>query len=451
MTNPVWGLSGVEVVTDVAVGARSTCQVAEGQLERLRACDRQLGAFRVVDEAGIRLWAKELDDRPGGPLAGLMVGVKDVIDTVDLPTGYGSELFTNHQPSADANVVRVLREAGAAVVGKTESTEFALFRPTRTRNPVDPTRTPGGSSSGSAAAVASGMVPVALGTQTAGSVLRPAAYCGVYGYKPTRGWTSTSGIWRLAEHLDTVGLLARRAADLALLYRVLATGDVARAEAGFPRESVGSVAVLSAHEWGSTEPCVADALRHVADRLEDAGWQVHEMAMHPSWRHLPELHDTVMSVEVAMNMRRALGARVELVSEGVRAIVERGEQCTAKVYLSAFDALEEARDAIGGLSSVVDLILCPTALGVAPEGLEATGDPVMCRPATALGLPAANLPYYRRSDGLPVGVQAVAPRPDDAGFLRDLMAIEALFAADEVAPIAIGFDAVGSLDERSST
>jgi Asp-tRNA(Asn)/Glu-tRNA(Gln) amidotransferase A subunit family amidase len=449
MTNDLWRLSGVEAVMEVAVGAHSASQIAEGQLERVQACDRQVGAFRVVDESGVRRRVKELDDRPAGPLAGLMVGVKDVIDTVDLPTGYGSELYVDHQPSADANVVRLLRDAGATVLGKTESTEFALFRPTRTRNPANLARTPGGSSSGSAAAVAAGMVPVALGTQTAGSVLRPAAYCGVYGYKPARGWTPTEGIWRLAEHLDTVGLFARRANDLALLYRVLA----ARARPGtgtvLPRSaSAGSVAILSAQEWGSTEPSVADALRHVADRLADSGWRVHEMAMPSSWRHLPELHDTVMSVEVAKNMRRVLGSRVELVSEGVRAIVERGDQCAAQTYLSAFVALGEACAAVEGLSSVVDVILCPTALGVAPEGLEATGDPVMCRAATVLGLPAANLPYYRRSDGLPVGVQAVAPRSDDVAFLRDLSAMESHFTADEVAPIATGFDAVGSFDER---
>jgi Asp-tRNA(Asn)/Glu-tRNA(Gln) amidotransferase A subunit family amidase len=236
------------------------------------------------------------------------------------------------------------------------------------------------------------------------------------------------------------------------LYRVLSTGGMPGTGAPLPRRaSAGSVAVLAAGEWGSTEPSVADALRHVAGRLADAGWQVHEMSMSASWRHLPELHDTVMAVEVAMNMRKALGGRVELVSEGVRAIVERGERCSAQAYLSAFEAVEEARAAIGGLSHVIDVILCPSALGVAPEGLEATGDPVMCRPATVLGLPAANVPYYRRSDGLPVGVQAVAPRPDDAGFLRDLVAMEALFGADEVAPIATGFDAFGSFDEREST
>jgi Asp-tRNA(Asn)/Glu-tRNA(Gln) amidotransferase A subunit family amidase len=444
-----WRLSGTEAVTAAAIGARSVSQIAEGQLERVRACDSRIGAFRVVDEAGVRRSAKELDDRPRGPLTGLVVGVKDVIDTADLPTAYGSELYVDHQPSADANVVRLLRQAGATILGKTESTEFALFRPTRTRNPVDPGRTPGGSSSGSAAAVAAGMVPVALGTQTAGSVVRPAAYCGVYGYKPTRGWTSTAGIWRLAEYLDTVGLFARRAADLELLYRVLSRGTSPGAGVRADRRtSPGSVAVLAAGEWGSTEVSVADALTAVAGRLADGGWQVHEMAMPPSWRHLPEQHHTIMVVEVAKNLRKALGTRVELVSEGVQTIVEQGEQCSALAYISAQEAVEEARTAIAGLSQVIDIILCPSALGVAPVGLEATGDPVMCRPATVLGLPAANIPYYRLPDGLPVGIQAVAPRPDDVGFLRDLVAMESAFGGDEVAPVTNGFNAFESFDER---
>ena len=193
-------------------------------LARVAELDGGIGAFRIVDEQGARSRAKQLDDAVAGPLQGLVVGIKDVIDTADLPTGYGSALFAGHQPAADADAVAALRRAGAIVLGKTESTEFAMFQPTRTRNPVDPGRTPGGSSSGSAAAVAAGMVPVALGTQTAGSVVRPAAYCGVYGFKPSWGWTSTTGIWRLSESLDTVGLFARSVADLLLTYRVLRTG-----------------------------------------------------------------------------------------------------------------------------------------------------------------------------------------------------------------------------------
>ena len=263
-------LTGTEAIAAVAVGAVSVTEVVEACLGRVAELDPAIGAFRVVDEQGARSRAKQLDDRVAGPLHGLVAGVKDVIDTAGLRTGYGSALFTDHQPTADADVVTALRQAGATVLGKTESTEFAMFQPARTRNPADPDRTPGGSSSGSAAAVAAGMVPVALGTQTAGSVIRPAAYCGVYGFKPSWGWASTTGIWRLSEHLDTVGLFARSVADLRLTYQALrSSASPAPGAAGGLAEAPDparppSVAVLSAAEWASCDGDVRDALAWVA-------------------------------------------------------------------------------------------------------------------------------------------------------------------------------------------
>src|SRR5580693_4241043 len=250
--------TGTEAIAAVATGAASVSDVVAACLARVAELDAGIGAFRIVDEQGARSRAKQLDDAIAGPLQGLVVGIKDVIDTVGLPTGYGSALFADHQPAADADVVTALRRAGAIVLGKTESTEFAMFAPTRTRNPVDLARTPGGSSSGSAAAVAAGMVPVALGTQTAGSVVRPAAYCGVYGFKPSRGWTSTAGIWLLAEQLDTVGLFARCVSDLLLTYQALRSpGEQARspygpAAAGRPLRKP-SVAVLNGQEWADCD------------------------------------------------------------------------------------------------------------------------------------------------------------------------------------------------------
>ena len=267
LADPV--LAGTEAIAAVAAGALSVSDVVEGCLGRVAELDSVIGAFRLVDEHGARGRAKELDEHVAGPLQGLVAGVKDVIDTAGLPTGYGSGLFADHQPAADADVVTALRQAGAIVLGKTESTEFAMFAPARTRNPVDPARTPGGSSSGSAAAVAAGMVPVALGTQTAGSVVRPAAYCGVYGFKPAWGWTSTKGIWRLSGHLDTVGLFARRVSDLLLTYQALRSpGEQARSPCG-PAAAAHppgkpSVAVLSGQEWADCDGDVRDALSWVA-------------------------------------------------------------------------------------------------------------------------------------------------------------------------------------------
>jgi Asp-tRNA(Asn)/Glu-tRNA(Gln) amidotransferase A subunit family amidase len=436
MNAPIAGsaLTGAEAIGAVAVGAASVSEVVEGCLDRVAELDPVIGAFRVVDEPGARNQAKQLDSRPAGGLHGLVAAVKDVIDTADLPTGYGSALFTDHQPAEDADVVTALRRAGAVVLGKTESTEFAMFQPTRTRNPADPGRTPGGSSSGSAAAVAAGMVPVALGTQTAGSVLRPAAYCGVYGFKPAWGWASTKGIWRLSERLDTVGLFARSVADLRLTYHALSQAHSAghghdhghdhRAAAAYPVRPP-SVAVLAAAEWARCDDDASAALSWVAGRLSDAGWQVREMAMPTSWRQLPGQQEVVMAAEVAKNLHAVLGARVSQISESAQAIVERGDRCLAQEYLAALAAREEALQAMVPLAATTDLVLMPSALGAAPAGLASTGDPVMCRAWTLLGLPTANVPAWRRPDGLPVGVQLAGLDRDDLNYLNYLALAEA--------------------------
>lgn len=428
--------TGVESVLAVATGTRTVSDVAEAALNRVREVDGDVGAWRYIDDALVGRRAKEIDAQPGGSLRGLAVGVKDVIDTVDQPTGYGSELFDGHQPAADAEVVARLRAAGALVLGKTESTEFAMFRPTRTRNPADPERTPGGSSSGSAAAVAAGMVPVALGTQTAGSVVRPAAFCGVYGWKPALGWTPTDGVWRLAESLDTIGLFARHVADLSLLYHALCAGraaPVGAAAAGTPpglqRPSFGATrrraAILPAGEWAEADDDVTTGLELVATRLSGAGWSVHEMRMPAAWKDLPGLQSTVMAAEVAYNLHLALGDRLGRLSPQALAIVDEGERVSARDYLAARRAAAEALAALPALAATVDLVLAPSSLGVAPVGLEATGDPVFCRPWTLLGLPAANVPAVTRADGLPVGVQALGLAADDLAFLDHLASLEA--------------------------
>ena len=437
MSGPIAGtaLTGAEAIGAVAAGAVSVSDVVEGCLARVAELDAALGAFRVVDEQGARSRAKQLDNRVAGPLHGLVAAVKDVIDTAGLPTGYGSALFADHQPAADADVVTALRRAGAVVLGKTESTEFAMFQPTRTRNPVDPGRTPGGSSSGSAAAVAAGLVPVALGTQTAGSVIRPAAYCGVYGFKPAWGWASTTGIWRLSEHLDTVGLFARSVADLRLTYHALrsASGQAHahqdRAAAAYPVRPP-SVGVLTGAEWARCDDDAAAALSWVAG-LSEAGWQVREMAMPESWRHLPGHQEVVMAAEVAKNLHAALGAQVSQISGSAQAIVDRGDRCLAQEYLAALAAKEEALQALLPLSATADLVLMPSALGAAPAGLASTGDPVMCRAWTLLGLPTANVPAWRRPDGLPVGVQLAGTGRDDLSYLNYLALAEAALTHKE--------------------
>jgi Asp-tRNA(Asn)/Glu-tRNA(Gln) amidotransferase A subunit family amidase len=431
---------GATAVAAVGAGQTSVADTAEQALARVARLDESIGAFRIVDEELVRTQARQLDTSGAGALRGLVVGVKDVIDTADLPTGYGSPLFSDHQPSRDADVVTTLKSAGALMLGKTESTEFAMFQPTRTRNPLDLTRTPGGSSSGSAAAVAAGMVHAALGTQTAGSVLRPAAYCGVFGFKPAHGWTSTAGVFQLAEHLDTVGLFARSVRDLELLHRTLRHSTSEKRPppdtAGGATGAVGDgrrlcVGVLRADEWALCESDVYDALDAVAGRLQHGGVTVVELAMPPTWASLPTAHRTVMAVEVARNLRDRLGDRVRQISPSAQAIVAEGDACPLHVYEMAGVEREEAVAALPELASSLDLVVLPSALGPAPVGLDFTGDPVMCRPATLLGIPAANVPAHWRSDGLPIGLQAMAPHFNDLLFLRHLALLEAVLDPKE--------------------
>jgi Asp-tRNA(Asn)/Glu-tRNA(Gln) amidotransferase A subunit family amidase len=421
--------SANETVAAVATGALTVADAVGACLAAARDGDAAIGAFRMLDERFVEEQVRRLElSGPIGPLHGVAVGVKDVIDTGDLPTGYGSELFAGHEPRRDAVVVERIRRAGGVVLGKTESTEFAMFRPTRTRNPVDLQRTPGGSSSGSAAAVAAGMVPVALGTQTAGSVIRPAAYCGVYGFKPSRGWTPTEGIWRLADSLDTVGVFARTAADLALVYAALADEPVPAPATRrlLPRRRA---VVLRCAEWGEADADVHNALDAAATALEADGWAVTEGRLPDGWAELVAHHATVMAVEVAGSLTDRLGARVADISPAARAIVEQGEQCSARDYLRALAARDRARAGTAALAAAGSVVLAPSALGVAPVGLDFTGDPVMCRAWTLLGLPCANVPGFRRPDGLPVGVQAIGLVPDDRRFLQDLLDIETALSA----------------------
>jgi Asp-tRNA(Asn)/Glu-tRNA(Gln) amidotransferase A subunit family amidase len=277
------------------------------------------------------------------------------------------------------------------------------------------------------------MTSVALGTQTAGSVIRPAAYCGVYGFKPTKGWTSTTGVWRLTESFDTVGIFARTVGDLALTYHGVRAADGAVDQTVVDAADVTPrrVGVLEACEWGDVDDDVVTAIRSVTARLADAGWEIRQMTMPVEWAQLPDVHATLMAVEVAHNMHERLGRDVERISDSARAIVERGDTCSEQEIREARATADAAADQLAALADYTDLLLAPSALGVAPRGLEFTGDPVMCRPWTLLCAPAANLPVHTRDDGLPVGVQAVGPRLDNVTFMNALTSLEAALAEKE--------------------
>ncbi len=420
-------VSATVAVQAVAAGEMAVTALATAALERAREVDGEIGAFRHLDEALVLAQARRLDLGPRRPLTGLLIAVKDAIDTADSPTGYGSALFEDHQPSNDADVVGRLRNQGALIFGKTASTEFAMFEPTTTLNPTDPHRTPGGSSSGSAAAVAAGVVPVAIGTQTAGSVIRPAAYCGVWGLKPAIGWTSVRGVLVLAESLDTIGLFARSVGDLRIAYEGLRSGSAPQRQRRPVRRTVG---VLPGTEWGTVSPEVIRGLENVGGRLARNGFDLISIEMDETWLNLPMHHETIMAFEVSKNLRRLLGSRVSIISASSRRIIEHGDGVSEADYLASLEARNEAAEALAGWTRSVDLILTSSALGVAPLGLHHTGDPVMCRPWSLLGVPAANIPFICNTDRLPIGLQAVSPDHDDVAFLDDLAAIELALTSD---------------------
>jgi Asp-tRNA(Asn)/Glu-tRNA(Gln) amidotransferase A subunit family amidase len=362
-------------------------------------------------EPELRAWVRLADPIPApvdGPLAGMPIGIKDVIDTADLATECGSVLHRGRRPSEDAACVALLRRAGAVVVGKTVTTELASFAPGPTRNPHAPGHTPGGSSSGSAAAVAAGMVPAALGTQTAGSVIRPASFCGVVGYAATHGELPMRGVNPLAPGLDTLGVFARSVADAALVRSVLVGGgarvDVPRA----PRLALWLAPDLE-------EPMRA-ALLAAADSLQSAGAELVRPGLGPAVAELTALHLTVMAYEIARTLAWEDDRREQL-NDHLVAHIDAGLAIGVDEIHAARARAEELRGVVDSLLDGCDAVLAAAACGPAPEGLASTGNPAQSRPWQVLGLPAVALPAGRSDAGLPLGVQLVGRRWTDDALL----------------------------------
>lgn len=362
-------------------------------LDRIAERDEEVRAWTVVDPQ------QEASD---GPLAGLPVGIKDIIDTADMPTEYGSPIYAGHQPDRDAICVARLRAAGALVLGKTVTTEFALFHPGPTRNPHDLTRTPGGSSSGSAAAVADGMVPVALGTQTAGSVVRPASFCGVFGFKPTFGLVPTDGVKPCAPSLDTVGVFARDVDGLAAVTTVMAGTDV---PVGPEPQRVGFVRTF---EWEGAEPATREALERLARRVGAA-----DVSLPDSFAGLVAAQERLMAHEAVISLAVERAEHTARCSPRLLALLETGDAVTAEDAAAALRLRDAARAGLDRLFADHDALLAPAVLGEAPLGLDATGDPLFCRVWTLLGNPCVAVPGLQGPHGLPLGVQVIAPLGQD--------------------------------------
>ena len=389
-------------------------------LDRIAEREAEVHAFVHLDPDAALAQARALDAGPWrGPLHGLPLGVKDLFDTADMPTGYGSAVYAGHRPAADAAAVTLCREAGALLPGKTVSTEFAYFHPGPTRNPRGPRHTPGGSSSGSAAAVADAMLPLALATQTAASVIRPAAYCGIVGYKPSWGRVSRAGVKSLSETLDTVGALGRNVRDVALLGSVL-TGDgrmMPSLDGSSPTAAAPRIGLCRTPDWAQADGDVqavwdqaVGALAPQAARLVEAPWPA----------ALPDLVALQKQV-MAHEMARALGhERVHhraRISERLNALFDEGIQIDGERHAAHLAQTTAARALADSWFNDVDLLLAPSTTGEAPEGIGATGDPLFCRGWTLLGLPCVHLPFARGRHGLPVGLQLVGRAGDDHRLL----------------------------------
>jgi len=422
-----------EAAQRIRDGVLTSEELVQECLERIRALEPKVQAWQFLDEEHALAQARACDERkrngePIGPLHGVPVGVKDIIDTADMPTENGTVLHKGRTPRDDAAVVRMLRAAGAVILGKTVTTECAYFNPGKTRNPHNAEHTPGGSSSGSAAAVGAGMVPLALGSQTAGSVIRPAAFCGAYGFKPTHGLIPRTGVLALSRTLDHVGLFARSIDDLALLLEQLQGYDErdpdTRPRARMPFRSVAGeepplepmFAFVKTPHWERMDP---DAKEAYAELREALGKQVEEVQVFVSGNEPWDWHRTIMEAEMAANLEPLWSEGAEKLSEKLRALLERGKETRALDYQRALRRIAPTVEGFDELfMQRYDAILTPPALGTAPKGLASTGDPAFCSVWTLLGMPAITLPLMKGENGLPLGVQLVGRKGYDARLLR---------------------------------
>ncbi|MCY4231652.1 MAG: amidase [Alphaproteobacteria bacterium] len=404
-------LSALDAAAAIRAGALTSEALVESCLARIEVRDAAVSAWIHLDADAALAEARQRDrEEPRSALHGVPAGIKDIIDTHDMPTGYGSPIYTpDNRPAWDAAPVALLREAGMVVLGKTVTTEFAMRHPGKTMNPANPTHTPGGSSQGSAAGVADNQVPVAIGTQTAGSVVRPASYCGAVGFKPTFGTVPRAGVKPISETLDTVGSMARTVADASAFVQAMAGIPVGTVEARKARFSV-----CPSPAWGEVEPSSAHAME-AAREAAQAG--AGALTLPPPCDEVLAAHDVIMPYEAARLLAWEYRTRRKEMSEAIRHVVETGLGINHARYLWALGIREAARAAFERVFGDVDALITPAAPGEAPEGLGWTGSPECNRIWTTLGVPCITLPGLTGETGLPVGVQLVGRSGGDADLL----------------------------------
>jgi Asp-tRNA(Asn)/Glu-tRNA(Gln) amidotransferase A subunit family amidase len=423
-------LTATAAQSQLASGTITSEQLVQACLERIAAREPEVKAFAHIDREYALTQARAADAarRSGqgvGPLNGIPVGIKDIIDTADMPTQNGCAYFKGRQPSADAACVTLLREAGAVIIGKTVTTELASSPPGPTCNPHNLGHTPGGSSSGSAAGVADFMFPLALGTQTGGSVIRPASFCGIYALKPTYGLIPRRGVTMQSHTLDTIGVYGRSVEDLALIADALSahdpndSGSYTRSRPNLMRAATEAVPVkpifayVKTPVWHQVDPIAQEAF---AELVAELGDQVHELEM-PSLEDVIANHGIVQAAENAGYYGYLADKAGDGISAAMRERILSGRGVTAERYIKALNAREAASREIDMLLASYNAILTPASTGPAPKTLASTGNPVFNAPWTYLGQPCVNLPLME-ADGMPIGVQLVGARRDDGRLLR---------------------------------
>jgi Asp-tRNA(Asn)/Glu-tRNA(Gln) amidotransferase A subunit family amidase len=417
-------------------GILSSQELVQACFSRIDALEDSIGAWTHLDKEIAMQQAREADEFRSrglrvGALHGLPIGIKDIIDTRDYPTELGTLLHEGRRPSCDATLVSLLKEAGAIILGKTVTTELAVFSPGKTTNPHNSKHTPGGSSSGSAAAVASAMVPLAVGTQTNGSIIRPASFCGVYGFKPSFGRISRQGVLKLSSPLDTVGVFARCLEDLALIADIVIRYDVQddamlpiappciRSVMAEPVPTDPVFAFVRTPAWDKVEQVTKDGFRELIEALNDSKPKTVDIFDLPAqFDNIYEDHQKVMEADLARNLAKEYTRGKTQLSDVLCEMIDRGQQVSDDEYNTSVATIADYGSCLEEIFELYDAILTPASLGPAPEGLQATGDPVMNTIWTFCGTPTLSLPLLQSEAGLPFGVQLVGEKDDDARLFR---------------------------------
>lgn len=425
-------ISAVQMVDMIRDGKLTSVGLVTEAFRRIEEEDGQLQAWACLDREGALARAAQMDairqfGQPMGPLHGIPVGLKDIIDTKTMPTACGTPIMAGRQPDSDAAIVERLLEAGAVIIGKTVTTEFAFMNPSVTRNPHNHAHSPGGSSAGSAAAVAAGHVPLAIGSQTNGSVIRPAAFCGTYGFKPTAGVISRRGLLQQSPVLDQVGVFAGTLEDLGLITDVLGGYD-ASDSASFARPRPACLAGARSEapvapnfvwfEMPYFDRLASDSRDGLMEVVDALGGQIEIIDAEKSFGGLVEAHTVIMEYQIAQNLGWVLDKHESDISEKIAATIRRGRKFTEAAFVEAAEMRAETITYFKTFFRDYDAILAPAAPGEAPLFADSTGDPIFSTVWTLCGLPCVTMPVLTSQNGLPVGVQLIGNAEEDDRLLR---------------------------------